>query len=178
MKIYTKTGDDGTTSLFDGTRVSKDNARVDTYGEVDELNATIGVCIAVLNDSELKGHLLDIQRDLFALGAQLANPKNKKQKSKADFNEDKIKKLENLIDKGEAELEPITNFILHGGSLPAATLDLARTICRRAERKLITLSKHESFEPNLLIYLNRLSDLLFMLARVANKRLKVCDIIW
>lgn len=178
MKIYTKTGDDGTTSLFDGTRVNKDHHRVDTYGDVDELNASLGVAIASLNDEEIKKILLRIQRNLFAMGAQLANPQHKKQKTKADFGGDKITALEKAIDQCEAEIDPIKNFILHGGSIAASHLDLARTICRRAERQLVSLSQNESVDSNLVMYLNRLSDLLFMLARVVNKRMGVKDIPW
>lgn len=178
MKIYTKTGDDGTTALFDGTRVAKDHQRVDTYGDVDELNASLGVAIASLNDEEIKKLLLQIQRDLFALGAKLANPQHKKQKAKADFGENKITALEKAIDQCESEIDPIKNFILHGGSITTAYLDLARTVCRRAERKLVSLNQNETIDPLILIYLNRLSDLLFMLGRVVNKRLGVKDIPW
>ncbi len=178
MKIYTKTGDDGTTSLFDGTRVKKDHQRVDTYGDVDELNASLGVAITLLNDPEIKNLLLQIQRDLFAMGAQLANPQHKKQKNKADFGENKITALEKAIDRCDSEIDPIKNFILHGGSLPASHLDLARTVCRRAERKLVSLNQKETVDSQILIYLNRLSDLLFMLARMVNKRMGVKDIPW
>lgn len=178
MKIYTKTGDDGTTSLFDGTRVSKDDLRVDVYGEVDELNAFLGVARASTNDNELQGLLLTIQRDLFALGAQLANPVHKKQKAKADFDESKIIALEQAIDAATTEIGPITSFILPGGSISSTQLEYARTVCRRTERKLTHLSKIQRLNPQYLIYLNRLSDLLFMLARVANKRLGFPETPW
>jgi len=178
VKIYTKTGDDGTTSLFDGSRVLKNNHRVDTYGDIDETNALLGVAAAALQDSEIRDLLLSIQRDLFALGAQLANPKHKKQKSKADFDESKIVVLEKAIDKAESEIDPIKNFILHGGSPAAAYLDLARTVCRRAERKMVELNQSEPIDSALIVYVNRLSDLLFMLARLVNKRLAIKDIEW
>ncbi len=178
MKIYTKTGDDGTTSLFDGTRVRKDNARVDTYGDVDELNANLGVCIAAITDAPLKNLLLTIQRDLFAMGAVLANPNQKKQKTKSNFTEEKISFLEKAIDQCEKEIDPIKSFILHGGSPVAAYLDLARTVCRRAERKVITLSATEKIDSLIVIYLNRLSDLLFMMARAVNKKVGAKDIPW
>ena len=178
MSIYTKTGDKGTTALFDGTRVSKDDPRVDTYGNIDELNAMLGLAMAGTGDSEFKRLITQIQRDLFALGAQLANPSHKKQKAKADFPEDKITSLEKAIDKCDAEFGPIKTFMLPGGSPTAARFDFARTICRRAERQVVTLSKTEEIRPEILIYLNRLSDLLFMLARVANKREGIKDIPW
>ena len=177
-KIYTKTGDDGTTSLFDGTRVSKKDPRVDTYGDVDELNAVLGLVLAILQEGEIKKLLSEIQRDLFALGAVLANPNQKKQKSKSDLTPEKISRLEKAIDHCEAEIDPIKNFILHGGSIASAWLDYARTVCRRAERKVVALSVSEKVNPLIVIYLNQLSDLLFMLARLVNKRLGVRDIPW
>lgn len=178
MKIYTKTGDDGTTSLFDGKRVKKDDLRVATYGDVDELNAMLGICISAMNETDLRDLLLAIQRDLFALGAQLANPAGKKQKSKSDFSSDKISLLEKAIDRFEEELAPMKNFILPGGHRSSAHLHFARTICRRAERFLVTLSGKKKLNPTFVIYLNRLSDLLFVLARVVNKRSGVSDIPW
>lgn len=178
MKIYTKTGDDGTTSLFDGSRVLKNNDRVDAYGDIDELNSIIGLSITHTDDAGIKNILLQIQKDLFALGAQLANPQHKKQKAKADFSINKITFLEKEIDKCEAEIEPITSFILHGGATPAAFLDWARTVCRRAERKMVALNTKEKLDNHLIIYVNRLSDYLFMLARVVNKRLSVKDVPW
>lgn len=177
-KIYTKTGDDGTTALFDGSRVLKDNLRVDTYGDVDELNAFIGLVSASVPDADLKKVLFTIQNDLFALGAKLANPKDKKQNHKSSFDEKNFLFLEQIIDCYEKELTPLANFILPGGSLPGAYCHLARTICRRAERKVVTLHKQEKLNAHLIIYLNRLSDLLFVLARVINKRLNQPDIPW
>lgn len=178
MKIYTKTGDDGTTALFDGTRVKKDDPRVDTYGDIDELNAMLGLVASGSGDAEFSQLMIRIQRDLFALGAQLANPSHKKQKAKADFSAEKTVFLEKNIDKYEAEFGPVKTFMLPGGSATAARFEFARTICRRAERKVVALSENEKVKPDILIYLNRLSDLLFMLARVANKREKVKDVPW
>ncbi len=151
---------------------------MDAYGDVDELNSILGLSITQTNDQEFKKILLQIQKDLFALGAQLANPQHKKQKAKADFSAEKITFLEQAIDKCEAEIQPITSFILHGGSNPAGFLDWARTVCRRAERKMVALNAQEKLDEILIIYVNRLSDFLFMLARVANKRLGVKDIPW
>lgn len=178
MKIYTKTGDKGTTSLFDGTRVGKDDPCVDTYGDVDELNAMLGICLSDLNEKDVRELLIEIQHDLFALGAQLANPAHKKQKNKTSFTEEKIKHLEDSIDKFEAELKPVKDFILPGGASSSARLHFARTICRRAERKIVSLMKKEKIDNVLLVYINRLSDLLFVLARVMNKRAGIGDISW
>lgn len=178
MKIYTRTGDDGTTCLFDGTRVSKSHQRVDAYGDIDETNAILGLVISSSQDMSVNELLLKIQKDLFALGAQLANPKHQKQKSKADFTDEKILFLEQAIDQADSEIDPIKYFILHGGTITAAYLDLARTVCRRAERKMVLLAQTETVEPVLITYVNRLSDLLFMLARLVNKRQNVRDREW
>lgn len=179
MKIYTKTGDDGTTSLFDGTRVPKNDLRIDAYGDVDELNSCLGVLRAKTGSfQDVQGLITTIQADLFALGAKLANPTQRKQKQKANFSADKITYLEQAIDKCESEIDPITEFMLPGGSEASAFCDLARTVCRRAERKMITLNHQESVDPSLLIYMNRLSDLLFMMARTLNKRSGVKDLAW
>ena len=178
MKIYTKTGDDGTTSLFDGTRVPKNDPRVEAYGDIDELNAYLGVVATAVKDEETRKFLFRIQRDLFALGAQMANPSHRKQKAKADFPPEKITFLEQAIDRAVAAVPPITEFMLPGGSVAAAHLEVARTICRRAERKMTGLAKKEKFDPTLMIYLNRLSDLLFMMARVENKKAGTADIPW
>lgn len=178
MKIYTKTGDDGTTSLFDGTRVSKTDPRVEAYGHVDETNALLGMALAVLDHREQDIFALvgQIQKDLFALGAQLANPAKRKQKQKADFSADKVTFLEKNIDRLEEELSPMKNFILPTGVTASATLHLARTVCRRAERFVVGLGK--PVDPILVTYLNRLSDFLFVLARVVNMRAGVSDIPW
>ncbi len=169
MKIYTKTGDNGTTGLLGGTRVPKDHLRVAAYGDVDELNALVGVAKAQASGSlaRLLGH---IQRDLFALGAQLADPTAKvvSRKAKATIGAAQTRRLERAIDKAEADLPALTSFILPGGTSLGAHLHLARTVCRRAERAIVTLNRDTPLDPRLLVYANRLSDLLFVLARAAN----------
>ena len=181
MKIYTKTGDEGETGLFDGTRVPKHDPRVEAYGEVDELNALLGTVRAFLTDEEVGVVLAAIQRDLFAIGAQLADPKfgEKKRKEKVTLNEGRVKELEEIIDRCEAELPPLRHFILPGGSHAGSLLHLARTVCRRAERRTIGL-KHQGIpvSPILIMYINRLSDLLFVLARVVNHRQGIQDVAW
>ncbi len=179
MKIYTKTGDSGETGLFDGTRVPKSDARVDAYGEIDELNACLGVARAHLDDEALGGELAQIQKDLFALGARLADPSAKMaaRVTKAAITPEDIARLERLIDRADAELPPLRRFILPGGSDAGAALHLARTVCRRAERRMVSLGAGE-VERDLLVYVNRLSDLLFMLARLANQRAGVPELEW
>ena len=169
MKIYTKTGDDGTTGLLGGTRVPKDHLRVVAYGDVDELNALLGVAKAEAEGS-LARLLGQIQRDLFALGAQLADPTGRlaRRKAKATVGAAETRRLERAIDKAEAGLPALTSFILPGGTSLGAHLHLARTVCRRAERAVITLHRDTPLDPRLLEYVNRLSDLLFVLARAAN----------
>jgi cob(I)alamin adenosyltransferase len=171
VKIYTKTGDQGETGLIGGTRVAKDHLRVAAYGDVDEVNATVGVALAHMSGAAPLGPLLlEIQRDLFALGAQLADPTAKigEKKAKAIVDAARVERLEAAIDEREATLPPLTAFILPGGSPVGAELHLARTVCRRAERSAITLSRSEPVDPIAIVYLNRLSDLLFVLARHAN----------
>jgi len=170
MKIYTRTGDKGETSLFDGTRVSKADARVDAYGEVDELNAWLGFVRAAGVDSDLDEALVHIERDLFALGARLADPASRiaARVMKAVIADEDVARLENLIDRLETELTPLSRFILPGGAPPGAALHVARAVCRRAERRMIALEPPP--EPVLVRYMNRLSDLLFVLARVVNRR--------
>lgn len=169
MKIYTKTGDNGTTGLLGGTRVPKDHLRVAAYGDVDELNALLGLVKAEADGplARLLGH---IQRDLFALGAQLADPTARvaSLKAKATVGAAQTRRLERAIDKAQAGLPPLTAFILPGGTSLGAHLHLARTVCRRAERGVITLNRDTPIGPRLLEYVNRLSDLLFVLARAAN----------
>lgn len=170
MKIYTKTGDNGTTGLLGGTRVPKDHLRVAAYGDVDELNALLGLVKAEAG-GPLARLLGQIQRDLFALGAQLADPTARvaSRKAKASVGAAQTKRLERAIDKAEAGLPPLTAFILPGGTSLGAHLHLARTVCRRAERAVITLNRDTPLDPRLLEYVNRLSDLLFVLARAANQ---------
>ncbi|PYQ94093.1 MAG: cob(I)yrinic acid a,c-diamide adenosyltransferase [Acidobacteria bacterium] len=178
MKIYTRTGDAGETSLFDGTRARKDDARVDAYGEVDELNAWLGFVRASSLDPTLDEELLALQRDLFALGAQLADPSDRlaPRVTKAVIDDAHIVRLEELIDRLEEELPPLRRFILAGGTSAGAALHVARTVCRRAERRIVAL--HPPIDPVLLRYVNRLSDLLFVLARVINHRAGVTETEW
>ena len=178
MKIYTRTGDAGDTSLFDGTRVRKDDARVDAYGEVDELNAWLGLVRSSLGDRDLDDEIAGVQRDLFAVGAELADPADKiaARVTKASITEADVARLEQLIDRLEQELEPLRRFILAGGSPPGAALHVARAVCRRAERRIVSLQPPAG--ATVLRYVNRLSDLLFVVARVVNKRARVAEIEW
>jgi cob(I)alamin adenosyltransferase len=172
MKIYTRTGDQGQTGLFGGTRVSKSDARVAAYGDVDELNACLGVVRA---QGELAGDLADLleqlQKDLFAIGARLADPAEKiaERVTKVAVTDADVARLEGWIDRLEAELPPLRRFILPGGSRAGALLHFSRTVCRRAERAIVSLGM-EHVDEHLLIYVNRLSDLLFVLARAVNHR--------
>ena len=177
MRIYTKTGDAGETGLFDGTRVSKADPRVDAYGEVDELNAWLGVARALGVSAEIADLLLGIQRDLFALGAQLADPRHKiaARVEKATLGEDHVARLEQAIDQLEITLPALRHFILAGGSPAGSVLHLARTVCRRAERRVVALG---GVDPIVIKYLNRLSDLLFVMARAVNSRAGADEIEW
>jgi cob(I)alamin adenosyltransferase len=178
MKIYTRTGDAGETSLFDGTRVSKADVRVDAYGEVDELNATLGMARASGLDADLDAALLQLQRDLFALGAQLADPGEKlaSRVTKAVIADADVSRLEQLIDRLESELPPLRRFILAGGTPAGAALHLSRAVCRRAERRIIALEPPA--DRVLVRYVNRLSDLLFVMARVVNHRARAAEVEW
>jgi len=179
VKIYTKGGDNGETSLFDNTRVSKADARVDAYGEVDELNACLGVVRAALDDVDLEQTVVIIQRELFAVGARLADPASRiaGRVVKAAVPPEAVQRLEQTIDRLEQELPPLRKFILPGGSSAGAMLHLARTICRRAERRVVALGA-DAVEPIVVVYLNRLSDLLFVMARAANRRSGIIEIEW
>jgi cob(I)alamin adenosyltransferase len=181
VKIYTKTGDKGDTALFGGERVSKTHPRVEAYGDVDELNAAIGLarCIEVM--PRIDEVLVPVQRDLFSIGALLATPDREKMKrhlDKARIDEDRIVELERAIDDGDRELEPLKAFIIPGGAPKAAALHVARTVCRRAERRVIALAPDEEIPSIVVVYLNRLSDLLFTLARVANRRAGAGEVTW
>lgn len=183
MKIYTRTGDTGETGLFDGTRVLKSDPRVATYGDVDELNAWLGLARSMLpHEAELSEMIVDIQRDLFAVGARLADPSHKiaERVSKTGIGPAQIVKLERWIDMLESMLPPLRRFILAGGSNAGSTLHLARTVCRRAERAMVALRGDDeaAVESAILIYVNRLSDLLFVMARVANLRDDTSEIEW
>jgi cob(I)alamin adenosyltransferase len=183
VKIYTKTGDGGETGLFDGTRVPKSDPRVATYGDVDELNAWLGLARSAMADDELSGILEHVQRDLFAVGARLADPSHRiaDRVTKAAAVAADVGRLEGWIDALEKELPPLRRFILAGGSPGGAMLHVARTVCRRAERSMVALSASshaQAFEPDLLTYINRLSDLLFVMARAANHRAGVRELEW
>lgn len=168
MKIYTKTGDKGQTSLYDGTRIDKDSIRVESYGTIDELNSYIGLCMHYINEDEKKV-LFNIQRDLFYIGAELAT-KNTEKLNKV-ITDNNIKNLENIIDKYMDESKGLDSFIIPGTSLASAHLHIARTICRRAERIIISLSKIEKVNPMLIKYINRLSDTLYAIARYSEDKL-------
>jgi cob(I)alamin adenosyltransferase len=180
VKIYTRTGDTGETALFGGGRVSKDHPRTSAYGDVDELNSAIGVVRATA--PALFDELLDgIQRDLFAIGGRLATPepeKVAKAMAKAVLPPERVETFERTMDEAEGELPPLRAFVLPGGTPKAAALHLARTVCRRAERGVVRLAREEGVPAEILVYLNRLSDLLFTLARLANHRAGVGDTTW
>jgi len=181
MRIYTRTGDEGTTGLFGGGRVSKDDPRVEAYGDVDELNAVLGFARAIEVESRIDEVLVAVQRDLFGLGALLATPDPEKMRdhlSKARIDDARIAQLEHAIDTGEAELTPLRAFIIPGGTPKGAALHVARTVCRRAERRVVHLSQTVELPGLAAIYLNRLSDLLFVLARVANRRAGAGEVTW
>jgi cob(I)alamin adenosyltransferase len=181
MKIYTKTGDTGSTGLFGGGRVQKDDLRVEAYGDVDELNAFIGVARAADPMPRIDDLLVPIQRDLFAVGALLATPDREKMAQhleKARIDEARIAELELAIDEADKELAPLRAFILPGGTQKGAALHVARTVCRRAERHVVHLQHDVQLPPLAVIYLNRLSDLLFTLARLANQLGGADEVTW
>lgn len=171
VKIYTRTGDGGETGLFDGTRVSKADPRVAAYGDVDELNAWLGLARASIVDAQLASMVEHIQRDLFALGSRLADPAHRiaNRVTKASVTGADVIRLEEWIDELERELPPLRRFILAGGSPGGAAFHVARTVCRRAERAIVSLGEN-AVERDVLTYINRLSDLLFVVARVSNAR--------
>jgi len=180
VKIYTKTGDAGETSLFGGMRVPKDDARVRAYGDVDELNAVLGFAMALEPSTFESAMLATTQRDLFTIGAELATPDPAKMgkalaRSGSAISGSDVGALEDVIDNHESKLEPLKNFILPG---KAAAFHVARTVCRRAERSVVTLSRTEQINPAIIHYLNRLSDLLFVLARAVNQQAGTPDVAW
>jgi cob(I)alamin adenosyltransferase len=179
MKIYTKTGDAGTTGLFGGPRVSKDDVRICGYGSVDELNAVLGIARSTPLPEALDAMLDQVQHQLFSIGAELATPDPDEHQLKWD-GEPHVAQLETWIDAMECELPPLRSFILPGGSPQAAHLHLARTVCRRAEREIVRLSHDPrvSDVSHIIIYLNRLSDMLFVMARRANRFQNVADVPW
>ena len=177
MKIYTKQGDQGGTGLVGGQRVAKDDDRIESYGTLDELSAAVGVVCAHPDATALVNLLQHIQRDLFVMGAQLATPPPSVCPAGA-LGPDDVKRIEQVIDQYDSELPPLHNFILPGGGPVAAQLHVARVICRRAERRVVTLAQHTEIGDQLIPYLNRLGDLLFVLARSANAAEGIVDIPW
>jgi cob(I)alamin adenosyltransferase len=171
-KIYTRTGDDGSTGLGNGTRVPKDHARVEAIGAVDELNSVLGLLLGESLPEDLRAPLTRIQHTLFDIGGELSVP------GRAVLGDDRVTELEQWLDRFNADLAPLKEFILPGGSRAAALCHLARTICRRAERRVYTLSRSEAVAPVTLRYLNRLSDFLFVLARTLNRTAGVDDVLW
>jgi cob(I)alamin adenosyltransferase len=177
MKIYTKTGDEGKTGLFGGPRVAKDDPRINAYGSVDELNAVLGLARTESLPAEIDQLLARVQNELFDLGAELATPEPERHGT-ATLDASNIAALEAAIDYHERRLPPLKTFILPGGTRGAAMLHLARTVCRRAERELVTLMSQQSIRCEGLIYLNRLGDLLFVLARATNAASGMADVPW
>lgn len=181
MKIYTRGGDDGETSLFGGGRLGKDEARVEAIGSVDELNAALGCAIPTVQGADVGARLQSIQHDLFALGAELATPPLSPGRTRPEtpgLPAGRLDALEAWIDEAQSDLPPLTAFVLPGGVVPAAALHLARTVCRRAERAVVKLSRTSEVDPDAIPYLNRLSDLLFVLARAENHRAGAGDVEW
>jgi cob(I)alamin adenosyltransferase len=181
MSIYTKTGDEGDTGLFGGGRVPKDHPRVSAYGDVDELNSAVGVVRATEPVEFFDALLESVQRDLFAIGGHLATPDPERVAralEKAALSEDRVAAFERTIDAADQELPPLRAFVLPAGTPKAAALHLARTVCRRAERSVVRLGQEAEVHPVFIVYLNRLSDLLFTLARLANHRAGTGDVTW
>ncbi|MFO0805822.1 MAG: cob(I)yrinic acid a,c-diamide adenosyltransferase [Gemmataceae bacterium] len=176
-RIYTKSGDSGDTGLGDGSRVPKDSARIEAIGQVDELNATIGTLLASCPDAPDAAFLRTVQNDLFDVGGDLCIPVTEGESGSLRITASQAERLEHAIDRWNEPLEPLRSFILPGGSAAAAWLHLARTVCRRAERAVVALARAEVVNPQVVIYLNRLSDLLFVLARVANGN-GSADVLW
>lgn len=178
MKIYTRTGDDGTTSLFSGGRVPKHHLRVESYGTVDELNSVLGVARTMGLSASAAAHVERVQNELFALGADLATPLDAPTDYVVRVTADQVTALETAIDTLTADLPPLTHFILPGGSPAAAMIHVARTVCRRAERLVVQLSEHEAIGDIPVHYLNRLSDFLFTLARWENQQAGIPEHEW
>lgn len=180
VRIYTKGGDRGKTSLFGGKRVSKDSIRIEAIGTVDELNASLGLIESVLKDKKTRPILTSIQNNLFDIGAEIANPRSIGKNTRKVFKleQEKVNELEIIIDQVDSKLKPLSDFILPGGTEPSSRLHFARSVTRRAERRIIQLSRKEKINSNIISYLNRLSDLLFVLARNENKAAKLKDQLW
>jgi cob(I)alamin adenosyltransferase len=177
MKIYTKTGDDGQTGLLGGRRVAKDDPRIEAYGTVDELSVALGSARAAGLSPVVNALILEIQGDLFTVGAELASPAAS-EPSAQRIQQDRVQKLEAAIDRHEEGLESLRHFIMPGGTMAACFLHQARVVCRRAERRVVTLARTQSVSPFVLPYLNRLSDLLFVLSRVSNRSASLTEIPW
>lgn len=178
MSIYTKFGDKGKTSLYGGKTVSKANIRVNAYGQVDELNSYLGIIIAEINNKIIKQELIIIQNDLFEIGGSLANPATNKHKNLSKYLKTRVLNFEKTIDKLSKKLSELENFILPGGSKTGSKLHFARTLARKAERQIVELSEEEIINTDILIFINRLSDLLFTYARFINKKEKKKEIVW
>lgn len=180
VKIYTKTGDNGETSLFGGNRLRKDSPRVEAYGTVDELNASFGTAASFIKDKKIRSIIENIQNDLFEIGAELADPQKigKNTNKLFKLNKAKVLELEKIIDQLDSRLPTLKSFIIPGGTTSSSLIQVSRSITRRAERRIISLSRKEKINPDLLVYMNRLSDLLFVIARQLNKKANVKDIIW
>ncbi|MBW3571318.1 MAG: cob(I)yrinic acid a,c-diamide adenosyltransferase [Gemmatimonadetes bacterium] len=179
-KLYTRQGDQGQTSLFGGERVSKDHLRVEAYGQLDHVSATIGLLVVSLSAGEMAGELRQVQNDLFDLGAELATPPDSRLQYRLPraIDEDDWRRLERLLDEYDAQVPPLRTFVLPGGHETAARAHLARTTCRAAERAVVRLAHHEEVRPDVLTYLNRLSDFLFVCARLLNHRAGVDEVTW
>jgi cob(I)alamin adenosyltransferase len=178
MKIYTKTGDKGQTALFGGKRVPKDDLRVEAYGTLDELNSHIGLLREYLKEDQCREWLQNIQNQLFVIGSQLATDPDARNLKLPELKEENIRMLEQAIDKMEVRLEPLKSFILPAGSISVAQTHIARTVCRRAERRVVSLSDSAHCDPQIIIYLNRLSDFLFVLARFTSMLEGIPDVPW
>lgn len=176
MKIYTKTGDDGNTGLQGNYRISKSHQRIISYGTIDEANSTIGIVLSNQLDEDIEEILTQIQNELFLVGSDLSNPDLNDAKNRVSL--EMIERLENHIDKYESELEPLRNFILPGGDLTSAQIHHARTVIRRAETQVVLLSDKDEINSNCIKYLNRLSDLFFVIGRLINKRKGIEDTPW
>jgi len=188
MSIYTRTGDKGETSLFSGVRISKADLKIEACGTIDELNSAIGIVLSEIRnptprlrsgqESEIRKKLTNIQKDLLNLGSTLANPKLASQSTALQSLNKRIKEFENFIDEMTEKLPPLKNFVLPGGGKAGSMLHLSRAICRRAERRIVALKNKEEIDSNIIIYFNRLSDLLFTMARFTNFKEKKKEVIW
>jgi cob(I)alamin adenosyltransferase len=181
-KLYTRTGDRGETGLFGGRRVPKDHPRVVAYGTIDELNSALGVAVSFIRQRPLAAVVQSIQNELFDIGAELASDRPVRRTAKRaavfELGPKHVRRLEQLIDEYDAKVAPLTTFILPGGGQAASFLHMARTICRRAEREVVTLQRTQRVNEQILVYLNRLCDLLFVLARYANRAARTREITW